>query len=100
MEEVLTLPDSLTAVAVGGQTCGGGYIVADGPENGAVHVLAWDKTWGEVVVVNSDNNGHHSTVTRLAFQHSVDKSVLASCSTINLVRIINIHGGGGCRKEA
>ena len=89
--EVLTLPDSVTAVAVGGQTCGGGYIVAAGLENGAVHVLAWDKTWREVVVVNSDNNGHHSTVTRLAFQPAVDKFVLASCSTDNSVRIINIQ---------
>ena len=88
--EVITLPDSVTAVALGGKCCGGGYVVAAGLESGAVHVLVWDKVWREVVVVGADNNGHHSTVTRLAFQPGVDSFVLASCSADNSVRITNV----------
>ena len=91
--EVLILPDSVTAVTVSGDMCGEGYVVAAGLESGAVHVLSWDTlVWREVTVVTAETNGHHSTVTRLAFQPGWSgRYVLASSSADNSVRIININ---------
>jgi len=85
--EMLTLPDSVTAVTISSRMTSEGYVVAAGLESGAVHVLCWDtKEWRELVVIH----GHHSTVTRLAFQPGTQKYVLASSSSDNSVRITNI----------
>ena len=87
----LLLPASVTALAAAaGPDC---YTVAAGLESGEVRVVTWraGQGWGEAIHSWDQNcNGHHATVTRLAFQPNRPpgaRLVLASCSADTSVRI-------------